>query len=72
MTRRSKRDLGRTISARGDGETRPSVDWMVMHEDPGTGEWYADPEHTDGPLDKASTDPLMILQETVVKTGDDE
>ena len=72
MTRPSKRELERELDDITDGERHLSGDRMLVHEDPETGDWYADPEHTDGPLDKASTDPLMVLQETVVKTGDDE
>lgn len=72
MTRPSKREIERELDDIDDGETGPSVDRVLVHQDPETGEWYDDAELTDGPLDKDSTDPLMVLQETVIETGYDE
>jgi hypothetical protein len=72
MTRPSKRELERELDDITDGERHPSGDRMLVHEDPETGDWYDDPGLTDGPLDKASSTPLMVLQETVVKTGYNE
>jgi hypothetical protein len=72
MTRPSKREIERELDDIDDGETGSSVDRVLVHQDPETGEWYDDPELTDGPLDKDSTDPLMVLQKTVVETGYDE
>jgi hypothetical protein len=76
MTRPSKReiesDLGDLAESSDGGETHPSEDRTLVHEDPDTGEWYDDAELTEGPLDKDSTDPLMVLQETVIETGYDE
>jgi hypothetical protein len=59
-------------STKSTTETHPSGDRTLVHEDPDTGEWYDNPELTEGPLDEDSTDPLMVLQETVVETGNDE
>jgi hypothetical protein len=72
MTRPSKRELERELDDIDDGETHPSGDRTLVHEDPDTGERYDDAGLTEGPLDKDSTNPLMVLQETVVETGYDE
>jgi hypothetical protein len=39
MTRPSKRELERELDDIDDGETHPSVDRTLVHEDPETGEW---------------------------------
>ena len=72
MTRPSKQEIERELDDINDGETHPSGDRTLVHEDPDTGGWYGEAELTEGPLDKDSTNPLMILQGTVVETGYDE
>jgi hypothetical protein len=69
MPRKTRRGIERALDDLDDGETDSSVDWMIVHKDPDTGEWYADAELTEGPLDKDRTDPVIVLQETVVETG---
>jgi len=72
MTRPSKREIERAVDDLDDETAQPSGDRWLVHKDPDTGEWYDDVELTEGPLDKDSTDPVMVLQETVVETGYDE
>jgi hypothetical protein len=76
MVRKSRReietDLGDLAESSDGEETHPFGDRALVHEDPETGAWYDDPGLTEGPLDKDSTNPLVVLQETVVGTGYDE
>jgi hypothetical protein len=68
MTRKSRRELERELAdlleSSADAGGR-----LVVWEDPDTGEWFDDPDLTEGPLGKDSTDPLCVLTETVVETG---
>jgi hypothetical protein len=72
VTRKSRREIEKAVDELDGGETHPSADRALVHEYPDTGEWYDDAGLTEGPLDKDSTNPLMVLQETVVETGYDE
>ena len=69
MGRKSRRELESDLESLTVEESHPDGDRMLVHEDPETGEWYEDRDLSVGPLDKDSTDPLVVLQETVVETG---
>jgi hypothetical protein len=65
MTRKSKREIEQAVEDLAEETaTEPRVVW----EDADTGEWYVDPDLTDGPLEKATTDPLCVITERVVET----
>ena len=71
MTRPSKREIERELDDLNDGATHPAGDRWLIYEDPETGEWYDDAGLTEGPLDKDSTDPEIVIQRTVVEAGYD-
>jgi hypothetical protein len=70
MTRRSKRDVKRALddleTELEDEETDSQP--YIVHADPETDEWYEDPELTEGPIEKANADPVMVVEETIVET----
>jgi hypothetical protein len=67
MTRRSKRDIEQALDHL-DGEEETDGRPLVVHADPETDEWYEDPELTEGPIEKANADPVMVVEETIVET----
>jgi hypothetical protein len=67
MTRRSKRDIEQALDDL-DAEQEAGGRPQIVHADPETGEWYADPDLTEGPIEKANADPVMVIEETIVET----
>jgi len=67
VTRKSKRELERTLERIDDGVGEPRL--LVVYEDTETGEWYETAE-MDDPVEPETTgeDVVVVVSDTVVET----